>query len=173
LAVVLLAGLRLAVSLRAGADAGLRAAALPFALAGVVAGIAAWLDDGRIFLFVPALVNAALLFGFARTLWEGPPIVETFARLQAGDLPADEVAYCRTVTGVWIGFFAVNGGVALALACFASLETWTIYNGLVAYLLIASLFAAEFVYRTWRFRRYDGGFADPILRRIFPPRQPS
>jgi len=173
LAVVALAALRGALSLRAGAGAELRAAAAPFVGAAVLAGLAAWLDDGRVFLFVPALVNAALLFGFTRTLWKGPPLVETFARLQVEHLPPDEVAYCRTVTVVWSLFFLANGGVALALAWFGSLEAWTLYNGLVAYLLIALLFSVELTYRAWRFRRYGGGPADAIFRRLFPPRQHS
>ena len=31
------------------------------------------------------------------------------------------------------------------------------------------LFATEFVYRHWRFRRYVGLPTDPLLRRLFPP----
>ena len=52
----------------------------------------------------------------------------------------------------------------------ASLEVWTLYTGLVSYLLIGTLFAIEFVYRHWRFRRYLGAPTDALLRRIFPPR---
>lgn len=168
--VVLLAAARLALRVRKDAGANLRAAALPFVLAGAVAGIAVALDDGRIFLFAPAAVNGALLVAFGRTLRSGPPMVETFARLQVRDLSPAEVDYCRTVTRVWCGFFAANGAVALGLALFGSLEAWTLYNGFVAYLLIAGLFSVEFVYRTWRFRRYEGGLTDPLFRRIFPPR---
>ena len=41
---------------------------------------AALFDDGRLFLFVPVLINAALLVAFGRTLVNGPSTVETFAR---------------------------------------------------------------------------------------------
>jgi uncharacterized membrane protein len=173
LGIVFLAGARLAFRLRGASAASLRAAAVPFVLAGLAAAVSVALDDGRIYLFAPAAINGALLFSFARTLRRGTPMVETFARLQTDDLTPAEVAYCRTVTGVWSGFFAVNGGVALALALLGSLESWALYNGLVAYLLIAALFTAEFVYRTWRFRRYRGAVTDPLLRRIFPPRSVS
>jgi uncharacterized membrane protein len=74
---------------------------------------AALFDDGRLFLFVPVLINAALLVAFGRTLVNGPSMVDV---------------------------------------------------------LIATLFAAEIVYRYWRFRPYDGSVTDPLFRRIFPPR---
>lgn len=176
-AIVVLAALRLAMSLRntpgRATGSALRAAAMPFAAAAAAAGIAAWLNDGRIFLFIPALINAALLVGFVRTLRRGPPWVETIARLQVEDLSEAEVAYCRAVTVLWSVFFLANGSVALGLALFGSLEAWTLYNGGVAYVLIATLFAGEFVYRAWRFRRYAGGLTDPVLSRIFPPRETS
>ena len=173
LALVLLAAARLAFSVRADSWQGRRPAIVPLALAGAVAGLGALLDDERVFLFVPFLVNAALLFGFARTLWRGPPIVETFANLQVDGLSPAEVSYCRTVTRAWCGFFAVNGSAALVFALFGSLESWAVYNGFAAYLLIAAFFTVEFVYRTWRFRRYQDGFTDPLFRRIFPPRELS
>jgi len=52
----------------------------------------------------------------------------------------------------------------------ASLAAWTLYTGFLGYLVIGLLLAGEHVYRAWRFRRYDDGVADLLLRRIFPPR---
>jgi uncharacterized membrane protein len=57
----------------------------------------------------------------------------------------------------------------LYLTFYASLEAWTLYNGVVAYVLMGLLFSLEFLYRHWRFRRYVGTPFDSILRRIFPP----
>ena len=57
------------------------------------------------------------------------------------------------------------------LALYASLAWWTLYTGVLSYVLIATLFAAETVYRYWRFRPYDGSVTDPLFRRIFPPRR--
>jgi len=148
----------------------LRAVLLPFALAGLLLGTAALWNDARLLLFVPGLLSLALLYSFARTLRAGPSMVETFARMQVRDLPREEVLYCRKVTVVWCLFFAANATVALWLALAGSLGAWTFYNGLLAYLLIGTLFALEFLYRTWRFRRYFGTPFDPLLRRVFPPR---
>lgn len=135
-------------------------------------GPRAWaaLAVGQLFLFVPVLINTALLIAFGRTLVNGPSMVETFARLRGRDLSTDEVVYCRIVTGVWCLFLALNGAVTLWLALYASLAWWTLYTGVLSYLLIATLFAVETVYRYWRFRPYDGSVTDPLFRRIFPPR---
>jgi uncharacterized membrane protein len=104
-------------------------------------------------LYWPVLVCAAFLFSFGRTLWSPPPFVERFARLQNPNLGPVEVAYCRRVTQVWCLFFIVNGSIALALALKGSLKAWALYCGCISYLLIGALFAAEYLYRRWRFRR--------------------
>lgn len=141
--------------------------ALPILVILVLAGI---FEDGRYFLFVPALISFAILFGFARSLrpGHGPPMIEVFARLQVGELPADELPYCRRVTYVWCYFLLANAFAALAFAAFASVAAWAIYTGLVAYVLMGALFAGEYVYRAWRFRRYENTLLAPVFRRIFP-----
>lgn len=144
-------------------------AAVPVLLVAVVLAVAAAIDDGRIFLFVPALVNGAMLIAFARTLVRGPSIVETFARLRHPELLPSRAPYLRAVTAVWCGFFAVNIAVSLVLAVHGSLATWTLYNGLIAYLIVGLLLGAERVYRYWRFRGSYGDLLDPVLRRVFPP----
>ena len=142
-------------------------------LVGLVAGIvllAAIFNEGRFFLFVPALVTVALLISFARTLGSGPSMVETFAQLQGHVLTNEMTRYCRTVTSLWCAFFVLNSGVIVWLALYGSLAWWTAYTGLVSYALIGLLLLGEVVYRAWRFRYYRGGILDGVLRRVFPPR---
>lgn len=127
-------------------------------------------DDARLLLALPVLVNLALLFAFARTLAAGPSFVERIARLRVPDLPAEEVAYCRSVTLVWCGFFAVNAGVALWLALRADPALWALYNGFLAYLAVGALYAGEFLVRAFRFGRYEGTPLEPLLRRWRPVR---
>jgi len=135
----------------------------------VVLVVTAILNTGRVFLFVPALINLTLLVSFAHTLRRGPSMVETFARLQVDDLEEAEVAYAVLLTRVWCVFFCVNGLVALALAIEASVAVWAFYTGFLSYILMGTLFSIEFLYRTWRFRRYVGGPLNPLLERVFPP----
>lgn len=145
-------------------------AAVPAVLVAAVLGAVAILDDGRLLLFVPALVNTAMLVSFARTLrGHGPSMIETFARLRHPELPASRGPYLRAVTWLWCAFFVVNIAVSVALAGWGTLAAWTVYNGVVAYILVGLLLAGERVYRYWRFRGYHGGPLDPIFRRVFPP----
>jgi uncharacterized membrane protein len=139
-------------------------------MAGVLA-LAAAFNEQRFLLFVPVLVNAALLLGFARTLSHEVSIVETFARLQGHMLSLEKRRYCRRVTWAWCFFFVANGGMITYLALTAQLLAWTVYTGLVAYMLVGLGFAIQYVYRAWRFRDYRNGPADAMLRRLFPPRE--
>src|SRR2546422_6580825 len=136
----------------------------------VVLLLAGLFNQGQFFLLVPVLINPLLLIAFGRTLLWGPPMVETFARLRGRELPDEEVVYCRVVTGLWCLFFAFNGGVTLWLALGATLARWTLYTGVVSYMLIGTLFAAEMVYRYWRVpppRR--AGAESPLFRDFSPP----
>jgi len=100
----------------------------------------------------PVLVNVGLLGAFATSLIFPPSLVERMARVREPDLPALAVGYMRRVTQVWCVFFAINGAVALTTALWASSAVWSLYNGVVAYLLIGLLFAGEYLVRC-RFKR--------------------
>lgn len=95
----------------------------------------------------PVLVNASLLAAFGYTLLAPPSMVERLARLREPDLPAHAVAYTRKVTLVWCAFFCVNGSLALITALWASPAVWSLYNGVIAYLLMGVLFGAELLVR--------------------------
>ena len=139
------------------------------AVVAVVLGVTALSNEGRVFLFVPALVNAALLGSFGWTLYRGPSMIESFARLLVDDLDADEQRYAVRVTALWCIFFLLNGLVSVGFALRGTVAQWAVYNGLVSYVLIGVIFVVEFLYRTWRFRRYVAGPFNPILQRVFPP----
>ena len=146
----------------------LRRLAAPALLLAAILGVTLILNDPHALLFVPVLVNGALLVAFGRTLRGGPTLVETFARMREDELSDAQVRHCRSFTIVWCGFFTLNAAVSLWLALAADLWLWTLYTGLVSYLLIGLLFAAEFVVRSWRFRNYEGTVVEPLFRRIFP-----
>lgn len=117
----------------------------PLLLAGLAyAGFAIWSNQAVALRFYPALVNAVMLAIFAASLLHPPSIVERLARLKQPDLPTQGVSYTRRVTQVWCGFFIVNGGIAAATALWSSFQIWSLYNGLIAYLLMGLLFAGEY-----------------------------
>jgi uncharacterized membrane protein len=95
----------------------------------------------------PVAVNAVLLLVFAASVLRPPTVIERIARLAEPALPPAGVAYTRKVTLVWCAFFVINGGAALFTALWASNETWVLYNGLIAYVLMGALFAIEWLVR--------------------------
>ena len=126
----------------------------------LLAFIAVATGQGRVALAWPVFVNVALLFVFANSLRQGDSVVEAIALRLEGTLSERKRAYCRTVTKVWCGFFALNAAVAAALAGFAPVSWWTVYNGAIAYVLIALLFAAEYGVRRQKFPTDTAGRTD-------------
>lgn len=95
----------------------------------------------------PVAVNGVLLTLFGASLAHPPSAVERLARLTRPDLPPAAVAYTRKVTWVWCAFFVFNGTLAGVTALWGSDALWALYNGLVAYVLMGALFAAEWLVR--------------------------
>lgn len=118
----------------------------------LLAAYAVWANLLLPLKLYPVLVNAALLAGFGYSLWAPPSVIERLARLREPDFPASAVAYTRRVTQVWCGFFALNGAIALATALWASDALWSLYTGVIAYVMMGLLFGAEYVVRR-RFKR--------------------
>ncbi|MEI6709070.1 MAG: hypothetical protein WCK96_18255 [Methylococcales bacterium] len=120
----------------------------PLLLVGMVyCGFAVWSNELLTLRFYPAIANAALLLVFSWSLRSPPTVIERVARLQHPDLPPEGVVYTRRVTQVWCGFFILNGSIALATALWSSFEIWSLYNGLIAYLLMGVLFIGEYLVR--------------------------
>ncbi len=103
--------------------------------------------------YYPVIINTAMLVLFAWSLTQPRTIIERLARLFEPDLPPEGVAHTRQATWAWCVFFALNGSIALWTAVAASWEVWTLYNGLIAYILMGLLFAGEYTLRRHRKRR--------------------
>lgn len=99
-------------------------------------------------LYYPVVINLSMLMLFVYSLKLGPSMIERLARLKEPELPHEATPYLKKVTLIWCGLFVFNGSMALYTAHYASLEIWTLYNGLIAYLLIGSLLGGEWLYRT-------------------------
>jgi uncharacterized membrane protein len=103
----------------------------------------------------PVIINAGMLSYFGWTLLSPQSAVERLARLSDPDLPAQAVGYTRRVTMVWCLFFLINASIALYTALWSTLEIWTLYNGLIAYVAMGVLFSTEYVIRRFVMRRID------------------
>lgn len=118
------------------------------AAAGVTLCVASYLlKTHQLLLLYPVVVNAVMLAVFGGSLWSTMPIIERLARLQEPNLPAQAVRYTRRVTQVWSGFFIVNGSVALFTVAYGDMALWTLWNGMIAYLLMGTLMAGEWLIR--------------------------
>jgi uncharacterized membrane protein len=115
----------------------------------------------------PVAMNLILLWFFGRTLVPGrEALVTSIARLVRGALAPDVERYTRQVTWAWCGFFAANAAISLVLAAAAPLEAWSLYANVLAYPLIALMFAAEYAYRRQRFPALEHVPPLALLRRL-------
>lgn len=117
-----------------------------------LAACAVWANALLPLKLYPVLVNLALLAAFGYSLATPVSMVERLARLREPDLPPAAVGYTRRVTQVWCVFFILNGALALGTALWASDAIWSMYTGVIAYLLMGLLFAGEYLVRM-RFKR--------------------
>lgn len=97
--------------------------------------------------FYPVMMNLGFLVLFASSLFSSVSFVERIARIKEPELPAHAVIYTRKVTWVWSIFFLINGSIAAFTALWASDEVWALYNGMIAYFLMAILAAGEWLIR--------------------------
>jgi uncharacterized membrane protein len=95
----------------------------------------------------PVLVNAAFLAAFASSLVSGPPMIERLARLRQPVLPRAVIRYTRRVTQAWCVFFVANGAACLGTALLSTQAVWSLYTGVVSYLLMGVMFGGEYLVR--------------------------
>ena len=143
--ILALVGLRLAT-----ADGGAAAAwRFPFALAAAGIVVLAFLDLDLAVRSYPVLVNLGVGILFGLSLFRPPSLVERIARLREPDLPPEAVVYCRRVTLIWAAFGLTNGAVTWAISVWGTLAQWTLWTGVISYVLVGMLFAGELTVRTF------------------------
>ncbi len=98
-------------------------------------------------LAYPVFVSLVFFAVFAYSLAFPPTVVERLARLEDPDLPPKGVAYTRKVTQVWCCFFIINAAISLATIWYGDPWLWSLYNGIVFYLLMGLLMAVEMAVR--------------------------
>lgn len=110
---------------------------------------------------LPVLIQLLLMYFFGRTLLKdkGPSFIESFVRLEFPVFPPGISEYCRQLTLLWTVFFAFNAVMCVVLAVWGTDFWWTLYNGVLIYLMIGVLVIGEYIYRHFRFP--DLGIPDP------------
>lgn len=114
----------------------------------LAATTAVGLLDARIAaLAYPVLMNLGMAAAFGLSLRKGPSLVESFASITEPDPSPAARAYMRRVSLIWCLFLMVNGGISALTALAGDMALWTLYNGLISYVLMGVLFAGEYTVR--------------------------
>jgi uncharacterized membrane protein len=91
-----------------------------------------------------------------------------FARMVKPELGPGELAHCLAWTRIWGIYRLAPAAIGLVLARWAPLAVWTVYVGVVSYVLVGVLFAVEYVIRKIRFRDYGRNPLDWLLGKLIP-----
>jgi len=102
----------------------------------------------------PVLVSCVMLAVFGYSLRFPPTAIEHLALLRQPILHPLVVLHTRRVTQIWCVFFVINGLIALVTALWASEVVWSLYTGVISYILMGVLFGGELLYRP-RFKRLN------------------
>lgn len=145
-----------------------RVAALQLPAIALVFVVLGWVsNNGTWLLVLPSATQATFGLAFLRSL-SGTPLIEHFARMMKPELGAPQIAHCRRWTLIWGIYLVALAAVGLALARWATLSVWTVYVGVVSYVLVGALFAVEYLIRKIRFREYGRNPLDWVLGKLFP-----
>ncbi len=111
----------------------------------------------ELMLYYPFLISVLLLIIFVTSLIKPPTIIEKIARLMDKDFNDKAIPYVEKVTFVWSTFFLLNGCISAYTIYRQDLELWTLYNGLISYLIMGLIFAVEFVVRMRVKKSHESG----------------
>ena len=123
---------------------------VPMSTCGLLVVVGALVQDEPQWLqLYPVVANLVMALTFFISLYQQQSMIERFARLQEPNLSAQGVRYTRKVTQIWVLFFVLNTAVSGYTVYLADMKIWTLYNGLIAYILMGTLGACEYGYRYW------------------------
>ena len=140
---------------RRGASAGATPPLKDYALVVLMlaCGGVSFFADSLLFLeFYPVLVSLSLLAFFGVSLWKKPSFAFRMAclgdrRVATSPERAFVERYCDRVTLARCGFFVFNAAVATFTVFVGDSRIWSLYNGLISYILIGLFFAIEWMIR--------------------------
>ena len=99
-------------------------------------------------LYYPVLINTLLCVLFALSLFRGDPLLLRVVRARGIPMSEHGPPYMARLTAIWAVFFAANAMIAFWTTT-QSLKVWTLYNGLISYLLVGALILCELPVRKY------------------------
>ena len=115
---------------------------------GGILAILTWIFDSEEFLlWYPVGLSAAFFLIFTISIIFPPTVIEQIARGYSKHFPPIAVVHTRNVTIVWAVFFAINIFVSSWTVVYGGMEVWTLYNGLISYIIVGILVGGELLVR--------------------------
>jgi len=103
----------------------------------------------------PVMMSIAMGLVFLISLKDKHNLIERFAAAGGKQPPEKARGYLQKLCIAWGILLLLNGAVAAWTVWFASLAVWTLYNGLISYLLIAGFIVVELVYRNYYKKKHN------------------
>ena len=97
--------------------------------------------------FYPVCANLTVFLVFFCSLFTKETVIQKFAKMVDGELSENALKYTRNLTYIWCVLTFFNFVVSF-ITVFLSEEIWALFNGLISYILIGTLFFVEYVIRT-------------------------
>lgn len=117
--------------------------------------LSAYFATTYVIWLIPSLVYLGLTFLFGHTLFSPPSLCERLVRLLFPVFKPGISEYLHQVTWIWTLFFFVNIFICALLPILAGPEIWTLYTGVLVYVLMSLLMIGEWLYRHRRFPDLD------------------
>lgn len=124
-------------------------------LVGSLCLVAAWLNNETLLRFYPVLMSLGFACFFALSLRTPTSLIERFSSVFIKDIEEHKREYMRGLTKIWAVLLMLNAVVAGYSACCLSLKQWTLYNGVLAYVVFGLFSLGELVNRYFYKKRYE------------------
>ncbi|MBX2867268.1 MAG: hypothetical protein KTR18_01225 [Acidiferrobacterales bacterium] len=105
------------------------------------------LDSELLLRFYPVVLSVSVAAFFFFSLWSEKTAIEKFAEISGEIITPTARYYMRRLTICWVALMLLNAAIAAYTALYMSLSHWTLYNGVLSYLLIGLFMLGEWLYR--------------------------
>lgn len=122
-------------------------------------GLVMFLDSPDLLKLYPVAISLGFAGLFLASLNSEMTLIERMARAAGHQPSAAAPRYMVALTWAWAILLIINATISAWTALFAPLSWWTLYNGLLSYLLLGGFMLAELLYRR-RYKRIHGVLRD-------------
>lgn len=106
--------------------------------------------------FYPMVFDLAVFGVFFGSLFVGQPVIERIARvLGRHEMTTAHIRYARRATWAWAILMLLIALVSLYTAVATSLETWSLFNGVIVYGVMGAMLAGEYLLRRRFARKWE------------------